>query len=256
MNAPQRRAPSGSVTGKFPRMPIRKTLPGCASAAYDAARTQRPKVPRNVRRFIIGSALRQAVWGSGVNGGRLVTASMAAPILSEDQRVPPSDDPVPKPLQRTRAQPSVSRPASCWSGCGSQRNGFGVSLSPSVRPAGIDPPPDLRWALIVALGGLDRMSLEEGLILQDGLQRSTEGANSGNGLNRLGRGARRSHIRISVRGTNSRVTRRPGRVNQARGSAGTAENLPDKLARGHEVADHAHERAEQRRTAREEDRKS
>jgi hypothetical protein len=64
------------------------------------------------------SALRQAVRGSGVNGGTLVTASMAAPILTEDQRVPPSGAPVPKSLQSTLAQPDVSRPAHFWSGYG------------------------------------------------------------------------------------------------------------------------------------------
>jgi len=62
---------------------------------------------------------------------------MAAPILTEDQRVPPSGAPVPKPLQRTRAQPGVSRSASCWSGCGSQRNVFGSSVAV---------PPAVHWA--------------------------------------------------------------------------------------------------------------
>ena len=74
--------------------PTVQTFRACC---VSAARTLRPKVPRNVRRSIIGSALRQAVWGSGVNGGRLVTASMAAPILTEDQRVPPSGAPVQNP---------------------------------------------------------------------------------------------------------------------------------------------------------------
>jgi hypothetical protein len=52
MNAPQRRIPSGSVTGTFPRIPIRKTLPGCPSAASGAARMLRAMVERNLRRVL------------------------------------------------------------------------------------------------------------------------------------------------------------------------------------------------------------